>query len=105
MRWIRALATVLTAVMAATVVFGLASGGFGDEGSQILGLAWGKVTLIDLYVGLVIFAAWIAIRESSWPTRLLWWAALAVLGNLAAAGYLLVASLTSADRQELAFGR
>ncbi|MGD2060528.1 MAG: DUF1475 family protein [Acidimicrobiia bacterium] len=104
MRLVRFLAVALTLVMAATVVYGLVSGDFGDEGAEILGLAWGRVTLIDLYVGLIVFGAWIAIRETSWAARIMWWVALVVLGNLAAAAYLLVASFTSNDRNELMFG-
>lgn len=104
MRIVRFLSVVLTLVMLATVAYGLVSGGFTTEGSEILGLPWGRVTLIDLYVGLVIFAIWIAIRETRWLARIGWWAALVVLGNLAAAAYLLVASFTSEDPDELMFG-
>lgn len=104
MRVVRILAVALTLVMVVTVVYGLVTGDFDKEGAEILGLAWGKVTLIDLYVGLIIFGAWIAIRETSWTARVLWWGALVVLGNLAAAAYLLVASFTSEDRNQLMFG-
>lgn len=104
MRIVRFLSVALTLVMLSTVAYGLISGEFAAEGSEILGLPWGRVTLIDLYVGLVIFAVWVAVRETSWLVRIAWWAGLVVLGNLAAAAYLMVASFTSTDPDELMFG-
>ena len=104
MKIVRYLSVALTLVMLATVVYGLLSGDFAAQGSEILGLGWGRVTLIDLYVGLVIFGIWVAVRETRWPARVGWWVALLVLGNLAAAAYLMVASFTSDDPDELMFG-
>ena len=104
MRWIRLLGVLATSVMLATVAYGLASGGFSEEGSTILGLPWGRVTIVDLYVGLVIFAAWVAIRETRWTARIVWWLALATLGNLASAVYLTAASFRSADIGQLLRG-
>lgn len=104
MRFVRILSVVLTLVMLATIIYGFTTGDFAEEGSEILGLAWGRVTLIDLYVGVVIFGTWVAVRETSWLVRIAWWAALVVLGNLAAAIYLMVASFTSDDADDLMFG-
>lgn len=104
MRFVRALSVALTVTMLATIAYGFRAGGFAEEGSQILELPWGRVTLIDLYVGVIIFGTWIAVRETSWLARVGWWASLVVLGNLAAAVYLMVASFTSDDADELMFG-
>lgn len=51
---------------------------------------WMRTTLVDLYIGLVVFWCWVAYRESSWPVRLLWAIAIAFTGNLAVLLYLLI---------------
>lgn len=61
--------------------------------------------MVDLYAGLVIFGAWIAWREDSRGVVLAWWVALAVLGNLAAAGYLVRAAFAAGSATELLVGR
>ncbi len=90
--------------MTVAVAMGFLSGGFVDEGSAIWALAWGKVTLIDLYVGLVFFGVWVSIRERRLLMVVLWWAGLVVLGNLAAALYLVFASFKSSTVHELLTG-
>ncbi len=92
MRAIRVVTGVAAIVMAATIVYGFVSGDFGEEGGAILDLAWGRVTLIDLYVGLVLFGGWILLRERS-AVALPWLLSLVVLGNLAAAVYALRAAM------------
>lgn len=77
-------------VMASAIIFGPLTGDFSGEGSEIAALAWGKVTLIDLYVGLAFFGAWVALRERRAVVVVFWWMGLVVLGNLAAAVYLAV---------------
>lgn len=104
MRAVRALAVVAVVVMLVTIAFGFVSGDFASEGSSIWVLAWGKVTLIDLYVGLALFGAWVAVREKRPVVAGSWWLALIVLGNLAAAVYLVRASFTSFDVAELLTG-
>jgi hypothetical protein len=101
---VRAVSAVAVLVMAGAISFGLASGDFGSEGAEILALAWGKVTLIDLYVGLALFGTWVAFRERSWVPTVVWWALLVVLGNLAATVYLAVAAFRSGDLGELLTG-
>ncbi len=102
---IRVFSVIAVLVMAGVVAFGFVSGDFAGEGSQIWGLAWGKVTLVDLYVGLAIFAVWVAVRERRIVSTVIWWAALVVLGNLAAVVYLAWAAFTSTDVRELLMGR
>lgn len=101
----RAFSVIALLVMAAVIAFGFVSGDFTGEGSQIWGLVWGKVTLVDLYVGLAIFAVWVASRERRIVSTVIWWIALVVLGNLAAAVYLAWAAFTSDDVRELLQGR
>ncbi|HUF16219.1 MAG TPA: DUF1475 family protein [Acidimicrobiia bacterium] len=95
MRTIRALSILGLVVMIAVIIYWLVSGDFFEEGSSIWSLTWGRVTLVDLYVGLIFFAAWIAQREKSPVVVAVWRLALVVLGNLAAAVYLVRASFSS----------
>jgi hypothetical protein len=104
MTGIRVFSVVAVAVMVAVITFGFVSGDFAGEGSEIVALAWGKVTLVDLYVGLAIFGAWVAVRERRILRVAAWWLALIVLGNLAAALYLAWAAFTSGDFRQLLLG-
>ncbi len=78
-------------VMIAALVYGFTAGEFGAEGSAILDLAWGRVTLVDLYTGLALIGAWIVWRERSVVRALPWLVAMVFLGSLAAAAYVVVA--------------
>jgi uncharacterized membrane protein len=104
MRTVRVLAVVAAVVMAATIGYGFVSGDFAGEGSAMWALTWGRVALVDLYVGLAVFGAWVAWRERSPAAVAGWWVALVVLGNLAAAVYLVRVSFRSADVTELLTG-
>jgi hypothetical protein len=105
MTGIRILTWVVVVAMTSAIMFGFVNGDFGSDASAIWGLPWGKVTLIDLYAGLVIFGAWVAVREASPVTTSLWWVALLTLGNLAAGAYLLRALFDAEDANELLTGR
>lgn len=51
---------------------------------------WGWVSLIDLYVGFVLFAILIAVIERRWWVAALWIAPLPFLGNVVAALWIVV---------------
>jgi hypothetical protein len=46
-------------------------------------------TLLDAYWGFIAFYVWVAWKERSPATRLLWFPSLILLGNLAIAAYML----------------
>lgn len=50
---------------------------------------WGLVTLVDLSVGLIVVAAWIAVMEQRWWRTLGWIVLLLCFGNLTTVVYLL----------------
>ncbi|MGB7859532.1 MAG: DUF1475 family protein [Acidimicrobiia bacterium] len=101
---IRSLALVSLGVMAGAIAMAMSTGSISNEGSAIWALPWGRVTLIDLYIGLAFFGAWVAFRERSIIRTIAWWVSLLLLGNLAAAVYLVVASFGSANSRELIAG-
>ncbi len=104
MALMRVLSLLGAVTMTVTIVLGFLSGGFVDEGSAIWALSWGKVTLIDLYMGLVLFGTWVLVRERRPLVVASWWAGLVVLGNLGAALYLVFASFRSSTVHELLTG-
>lgn len=98
---IRTVSALGVAAMTIALVFGFTTGDFSGEGGQILDLIWGRVTLIDLYVGVAIFAVFMFWRERSVGVSIAWLGAFVVLGNLATALYVLVASLRATSVEEL----
>lgn len=51
---------------------------------------WFVATLCDAYCGFLTFFAWVAYREQSMISRLLWFVAIMLLGNFAMASYVLL---------------
>ncbi|MBT8216165.1 MAG: hypothetical protein HKN74_03200 [Acidimicrobiia bacterium] len=101
---IRTGTAILALVMAAAIGYGFVAGDFGSEGSTILELAWGRVTLIDLYVGLGLFAAWVLLRDG--PRRAIpWLVGFVVLGNLATALYAFGAARRAGSVEEFLLGK
>ena len=82
-------------VMAAILVYGFAVGDFGGEGQVLLSMPWGIVSLVDVYVGFVLFSGWIVYREKSLLRSAVWIALVMILGNFTASLYVLIALITS----------
>ena len=53
--------------MTAVLIYGFMVGDFFNEGSQLVAMPWGIVSLVDLYTGFILFSAWI-IHSSLLPT-------------------------------------
>lgn len=66
--------------MGGILIYGFTVGDFLSEGSQLLGMPWGIVSLVDLYVGFILFSMWIIYREKSLFIAILWTIAMMVLG-------------------------
>ena len=92
-------ATLLAALaalgMLALIGRAFAVGSFGHEGSILFALAWGKVTLADLYVGFALFSGWVVFREKHLARALGFVLLVLTLGNAFTAVYVLVALLRS----------
>ncbi len=80
-------------MLAMMIVLGyaFATGNFAAEGKQLLGLPWGVVSLVDLYVGFALFSTWIVYRDGIRLSSLLWIAAVMTLGSLAICLYVFLA--------------
>jgi hypothetical protein len=82
--------------MTGILIYGFTVGDFFAEGGELLAMPWGIVSLVDLYVGFVLFSGWIVYREKSFVRATPWVVLVLVLGFWTASLYALVA-LQSSD--------
>ena len=81
--------------MTGILIYGFTAGNFTQEGSKLLAMPWGIVSLVDLYVGFALFSIWIVYREKTFLPSILWVILMMVLGFWAGALYTLIALQTS----------
>ena len=81
--------------MTAALIYGFTIGDFAQEGSQLLAMPWGIVSLVDLYVGFILFSGWIVYRERTVLPSIIWVVLMMVLGFWTGALYTFVALQTS----------
>ncbi|HSG44556.1 MAG TPA: DUF1475 family protein [Anaerolineales bacterium] len=81
--------------MTTVLIYGFTVGDFSGEGSQLLSMPWGIVSLVDLYTGFILFSMWIIYREKSLPIAIAWTVAMMILGFFAGALYTLITLYTS----------
>jgi len=77
--------------MTAVLLNGFIVGNFGEEGSILLGMPWGVVSMVDLYVGFILFSCWIVYRENNTWRSIVWVILMMVLGFWAGSLYLFLA--------------
>jgi hypothetical protein len=95
MKYAKLLALLGVLTMTAALVNGFTRGDFAAEGSQLMRMPWGIVSLVDLYVGFTLFSGWIIYREG-WTLRALFWVVLMmVLGFFTGALYTFLALQSS----------
>jgi len=77
--------------MTAVLLNGFINGDFGKDGGELLANPWGIVSIVDLYVGFLLFSMWIAFREKSVLSAVVWIILMMVLGFFTSSLYVLVA--------------
>lgn len=95
-------------VIAMTVAIGngFLNGNFTDDGGELLRNPWGIVSLVDLYVGFIIFSIWIALREKSVGAKIVWIVLMMILGFFTGSVYLLKAAYESkGDKRVFLMGK
>ena len=97
MKTAKVFAVTGTLIMFFTLAYGFIAGDFFKEGSILFSMAWGKVSLIDVYIGFFLFSAWIIYREEKWATAALWILAIMILGNFITCLYATIALFKSND--------
>jgi hypothetical protein len=80
---------VLASMLALTIWAGSLQSLGGFVRGSVIRDPWVIATLFDAYWAFLTFFVWVAWKESSWVTRLLWFAAILLLGNIAMASYML----------------
>lgn len=89
--------------MTVAIGLGFALGDFAYEGSQLLAMPWGIVSLVDLYVGFTIYSLWIIYRERSFWRSLVWVTLMMVLGFWTASLYLYLVARQSHGNCDIFF--
>jgi hypothetical protein len=81
--------------MTAVLLNGFIAGDFSQDGGELLANPWGIVSIVDLYVGFVLFSLWIGFRETKIIVAVIWIVLMMVLGFFTGSAYVLVALYTS----------
>ena len=91
----KAVALLGLLAMTGILIYAFTTGDFTQEGNVLLSMPWGIVSLVDLYVGFILFSGWIVYREKSLARSIVWVALVMVLGFFTASLYTLIALQTS----------
>ena len=95
MKIAKAVALLGFLAMGGILVYAFTNGSFNEEGKILLSMPWGIVSLVDLYVGFILFSGWIVYREKSLVRSIVWVFFMMVLGFFTASLYTLIALQTS----------
>jgi hypothetical protein len=80
-------------LMSATIIYALLFGDLMAEGPVLADMPWGLVSLVDIYLGLLLFSLWVIWREEFSITGTIWVALIISLGNMISCLYILRACL------------
>ncbi len=106
MKTVKLISAIGLIAMTSIIIYAFVSGNFAIEGSKLLAMPWGIVSLVDLYVGFILFSIWIIYRERSIASALIWTLLMLTLGFFTASLYtLLAASNSKGDWKRFWLGR
>ena len=106
MKLAKAISLLGLLAMTGILVYAFTIGDFAGEGTRLLAMPWGIVSLVDLYVGFTLFSCWIVYREKSVLRSGIWVVLMMVLGFWAGALYTFIALQTSGgDWKRFWYGR
>jgi hypothetical protein len=106
MKIAKGIALIGLLAMTGILIYGFTIGNFSSEGAKLLSMPWGIVSLVDLYVGFVLFSCWIVFREKALLPSVIWVILMMVLGFWAGALYTFIALQTSGeDWQRFWYGK
>ena len=91
MKIAKVISLICLVAMTVAILNALVNGNFANEGAWIISHPWGVTSLIDLYVGFILFSMWIVYREKSLVNKVIWVVLMMVLGNWTAALYVFLA--------------
>lgn len=96
MRIAKIVALLGAITMGCALVYGFTVGDFSGEGTRLLAMPWGVISLIDVYTMFTLFSVWVVYREKSVVRSALWVLLIMVLGAFICSVYSLIALQTSA---------
>jgi hypothetical protein len=76
--------------MTIVLINGFVNGNFSQDGGALIANPWGVVSLVDLYAGFLLFSLWIAFREKSAISAVIWIILMMVLGFWTGSLYVLI---------------
>lgn len=91
MKTVSLLASILLLSLITVVLYASFNGDFLGEFGTIIGMPWGLVTIVDLYIGFVLLIMWVYWRERALLTTIIIGVFMMTLGNIIACLYLLYA--------------
>ncbi|MFW5838411.1 MAG: DUF1475 family protein [Bacillota bacterium] len=89
--------------MGTVLIYGFTAGDFFEDGSVIMNNPWGIVSLVDLYVGFILFSLWIIYRETAIINTVIWVILMMVFGWFIGAIYIYYVAYTSKGDKEIFF--
>ncbi len=95
MKIVKIISAIGVIAMASIIIYAFISGNFSVEGAKLLAMPWGIVSMVDLYVGFILFSIWIFYREKSIVSALIWTVLMLTLGFFTGSLYTLIAAITS----------
>ena len=95
MKLAKAVALLGLLAMTAVLIYGFTVGNFSEDGAALLSNPWGIVSIVDLYVGFILFSGWIIYREKSVLRSIIWVVLMMILGFFTGSLYSLIALQTS----------
>ena len=84
--------TIGVFLMTAAIAYGFIAGEHFVELNTLLRYPWFHVSMIDLYVGFLLFSGWVIYREEKLGVALTWVFFMLTLGNFTACLYALIAA-------------
>lgn len=102
MRIAKLIAFLGVIAMTAAILNGFIQGDFASDGAELMANPWGIVSLVDLYVGFILFSLWIGFREGSMVSSVIWIILMLALGFFTASLYILI-KLYESDGDWLTF--
>lgn len=91
MRFAKVVSLLGVLAMTGIIVYAFIKGDFAKDGALILSVPWGIVSLVDLYVGFILFSGWIIYREKSPIRAAIWVVLMLTLGFFTGALYTFIA--------------
>jgi uncharacterized membrane protein YqaE (UPF0057 family) len=104
MKTVRIISAIGAILMIVGLSNGFINGNFSEDGSLLLSNPWGIVSLVDLYVGFVLFSMWIVFREKNVVKAVVLVFLMMVLGFLTGALYVLYVAFKEKTWVQFFFG-